>query len=150
MQGFLSAKVYPCFLERPLLFVLLLALFMVRIIFSCRSCRDGQYLSFNEERYQRRSKRISPSWNSHCCHGAPLVQATLLPSLDFASGKIRRSARLRRFASDRYAPLLDSAKRRRFGTVYCVRERSALLCCSAARYGVAHRFPTVGAARFSK
>ena len=37
----------------------------------------------------------------------------MLPSLDFASGKIRRSARLRRFASDRYAPLLDSAKRRR-------------------------------------
>ena len=59
----------------------------------------------------------SPSWNSPCCHGAPLTRPASLTSFDFASGKIRRSARLRRFASDRYAPLLDSAKRRRFDAV---------------------------------
>ena len=53
---------------------------MVRIIFSRRSCRDGQFLSFNEERNQRRSKRKFP-----------LLELPLLPqclrSRSFASDK---------------------------------------------------------------
>ena len=128
-----SAKVSPCFLERPLLFVLLLALFMVRIIFSRRSCRDRQFLSFNEERNQRRSKRKFP-----------LLELPLLPRCSARSGNFVALTRLRKWQdtplgavmSLRIGSLRSLARLRKApavcGTGHDARKMFVFLFCSIA------------------
>ena len=119
---------FPLLFERPLLFVLLLALFMVQIIFSCRSCRDGQFLSSNQERNQRRSKRKFP-----------LLELPLLPrclrSRSFASDK-RQDTPLGAVASLRIGSLRSLARLRKApavcGTGHDARKMFVFLFCSVA------------------
>ena len=147
-----SAKVFLCFLESPLLFVLLLTLFMVRIIFSCRSCRDGQSLSFNEERYQRRSKgKFLPLGFPSCCHGA-MPTCWHCAHVRSTSQVARYAARRGCVASHRIATLPCSTPQSAGGSVPFIVCGSVRLCyvVDAVRYELAHRFPTVSAARFSK
>ena len=85
-------------------------------LLAMRSCRDGQFLSFNEERNQRRSKRkfpllelpLLPRCSTHSSSFADLVrlrkwQDTPLGAVaSLRIGSLRSLARLRKAPAVRY------------------------------------------------
>ena len=83
------------------------------VLLPCRSCRDGQFLSFNEERNQRRSKRKFP-----------LLELPLLPRCDANLLALRsRCASTSQVA--RYAARRGCVASHRIATLPCSTPQSA-------------------------
>ena len=140
-----SAKVYPCFLERPLLFVLLLALFIVRVLSFVAHAATGSSFLLTKKGTKDVPRGFPPLGTPPVAAVSPLTFVRLRQAARYAA---RRGC----VASHRIATLPRSTPQSAGGSVPFIVCGSVRLCyvVDAVRYELAHRFPTVGATRFSK